>query len=125
MRWVRTNRGFGFWCALLAIAIQIIASFGHAHRMGGFGGSPAQAAAAIHGQSTLEARDPAPKPIGWPFEYCAICVVVNMSASMMPARAPASDTPAAVSKVGSSPHTEAPPPTWAYLFFQARAPPPA
>src|SRR5215467_13594018 len=113
MRWVRTNRGFGSWCALLAIAIQVIASFGHAHRMGGFGGPPAQAAVAIHGQSTLEARDPAPKPIGWPLEYCAICVVVDMSASMMPARAPASDAPAAVSKIRSSLHAQAAPSAWA------------
>jgi DUF2946 family protein len=107
----------------VAIAIQIIASFGHAHRLGGFGA--AQAAAGIHVQSALEAPDPAPKPIGFPFEYCAICVVADMSASMMPARAPASEAPAAVGKIRFSPDAQSAPRPWAYLLFQARAPPSA
>jgi hypothetical protein len=125
MRWVRTNLRYGSWCALLAVAIQIVVSFGHAHRIEGFrqGELLPQAAAGIHSQSAIEPGDPASKPIGLPFEYCAICVVINMGASTMPAEAPASVVPVVVSRVRFSAHAEAAPWRFGHLLFQARAPP--
>ena len=125
MRWVRTNLRYGSWCALLAIAIQIIVSFGHAHRIEGFrlGELLPHAAAGVHGQSTVEPGDPASKPIGLPFEYCAICVVIKMGASTMPAAAPASGVPIAAGQVRFAPHVEAAAWTLGHLLFQARAPP--
>ena len=91
MRWVRTNRRSGAWWALLAMAIQIIVSFGHAHRIEGFrqGALSPQATAGIYNQLTDDPGDPASKPVRLGFDYCAICVVINMGASMMPADAPA------------------------------------
>jgi len=125
MRWVRTNRRYGAWWALLAMAIQITVSFGHAHRIDGFrqGALSPQATAGIYNQLTNDPGDPASKPVRLGFDYCAICVVINMGASMMPPDAPASGAPADVSKVQFSPHTEATPWTLGHLLFQARAPP--
>ncbi len=127
MRWVRTNQRYGSWCALLAIVIQIVVSFGHAHRIEGFspGGLSPQPTAGIHSQSTVEPGDPASKPVGVPFEYCAICVVIKMGASSVPAEAPASGAPLIASKARFAPYVEAVASTLGHLLFQARAPPSA
>jgi hypothetical protein len=124
MRWVRTNRRFGGWCALVAIALQIALSFGHAHRIDGF--RPVgllQAATAIHAQTSAERADPAPKPAGLAFEYCAICIVVKMGAAAVPPEEPSSDVPVSAGGVRLAPHAEAAAWTLAHLLFQARAPP--
>jgi len=109
------------------MAIQIVVSFGHAHRIEGFrqGGFFPQATAEIHNQSANDPGDPAPKRGRLVVDYCAICVVINMGASMMPADAPASGAPVDASKIQFSPHAEAAPSTLGHLFFQARAPPSA
>jgi hypothetical protein len=122
MHWVRTNRRFGAWCALVAIALQVILSFGHAHRIEGFRpGGLFQAA--VHVQTTVEQGDPASKPVGLTVEYCAICVVIKMGASAVPPEAPASGAPIAPGKVRFAPYAEASARTHEHLLFQARAPP--
>src|SRR5258708_38269921 len=95
MRWVRTNIRFGSWCALLAVAIHIAVSFGHAHRVDPLrqGGFLPPAVAGAQDQSATEPNGPTSKPIGLAFDYCAICVVINMGASMMPPSARASSVP--------------------------------
>jgi len=107
------------------MAIQIVVAFGHAHRIEGFRQIPLlpQVAAGIHSQSAIEPGDPASQPIGPAFEYCAICVVINMGASTMPAEAPGSGVPFVVTKVRFPPHAEAATWTFGHLLFQARAPP--
>jgi hypothetical protein len=127
MRWVRTNLRQGAWCALLAMAIQIVVSFGHAHRSEGFrpGAFLPQATAGIHNQSADDPGDPASKPGRPVVDYCAICVVINMGASVIPADAPASGVPVGASRVQFSPHSEDAPPALEHLLFQARAPPSA
>ena len=109
------------------MAIQIIVSLGHAHRIEGFrqGALLPQATAAIQNQLTNDPGDPTSKPVRLAFDYCAICVITNMVASLMPADAPASGVLVDVSKLQFSPRAEATPSTWRYLFFQARAPPSA
>lgn len=127
MRWVRTNRRYGSWCALLAIAIQIIVSFGHAHRVEGFrpGDVPPQAIAGVHGQLPAQPDDPASKPIGRVFDYCAICVAINMGASAVPAQAPASALALVAENIRFPIPAEAATWTMGHLLFQARAPPSA
>src|SRR5215831_8464013 len=127
MRWVRTNLRHGAWCALLAMAIQIAVSFGHAHRIEGFrqGAFLPQATAGIDNQLVNDPGDPTSKPVRLAFDYCAICVVINMGASMMPADAPASFVPVDASKVRFSLPPEAAPTTSGRRLFQARAPPSA
>jgi len=107
------------------MAIQIIVSFGHAHRIEGFrqGALLAQATSAIQSPLSSEPGDPTPKPIGLVFDYCAICVVVNMGMAMLPPDAPASAAPVDVSAVQFLPRAEAAPWTLWHLLFQARAPP--
>src|SRR5215470_1370038 len=109
MPWVRTNRRFGAWCALLAIAIQIALAFGHGHRIDRLraGQLWPQGSAVIHSQSVVEPGDPASKPIGLPFEYCAICVVIKMGTSAVPAEAPASGVPVITGKTRFAPCAEA------------------
>src|SRR5262249_3160536 len=127
MRWVRTNRRHGAWCALLAMAIQIIVSFGHAHRIEGFrpGALFPQATPGIHNPLTNAPDDPSSKPVRLSFDHWAICEVVNMGASVMPADVPRSGVPVDVSQVRFSFHAEAAPSTFGHLLFRARAPPSA
>jgi len=127
MRWVRTNLRHGAWCALFAMAIQIVVSFGHAHGIEGFrqGAFLPQATAGIDNQSTNDPGDPASKSGRPVVDYCAICVVINMGASMIPADAPASGLPVDASRIQFSPHAEAVPSALGHRLFQARAPPSA
>src|SRR5262249_19427414 len=117
----------GAWWALLAMAMQIIVSFGHAHRIEGFrqGALSPQVIAGIDNQLASDPGDPASKPMRRGFAYFANCVVLNMGAFPMPADAPASGVPVDVNKVRFSPYAEAAPSTLGHFLFQARAPPSA
>jgi hypothetical protein len=125
MNWVRTNRRLGAWCALLAITLQIVLSFGHAHRFDGFrpGVLSLQPIAAAPDQPAAEAGVPAQKPAGIAFEYCAICAVIEMGGSAVPAATPAYLVPVAVSRVRFASFAEATASTLDRLLFEARAPP--
>jgi hypothetical protein len=130
MHWVRANRRFGAWCALLAITLQVVLSFGHAHRFDGFraGLLTSQAIAALSGQQTsgqpaAEAGTPASKPAGLVYEYCAICAVIEMGASAVPTAAPAYIVPAATGKLRFASYAQAAAAMREHLLFQARAPP--
>jgi hypothetical protein len=127
MRWVRTNRRLGSWCALLAIAIQMMFSFGHAHGTGGFrsGELLPRATAGVYSGSVVEPGDPGSKPIGLPFDYCAICIVIKMGASAVPAKAPAYGGPTIAGQAQFAPNAEAAAWTLGHLLFHARAPPSA
>jgi len=107
------------------MAIQIIVSIGHAHRIEGFrqGALLPQAAGAIHSQLTIDPGGQTPTPIRPVSDYCAICVVLNMGTSVMPAQAPASSVPVVASRIRFSPRTDAAIRTVGHLLFQARAPP--
>jgi hypothetical protein len=107
------------------MAVQIIVSLGHAHGIEGFrqGALFPQAAGGIHKQLTNEPGDPTSKPVKLAFDHCAICEVVNMGASVMPADAPTSGVPVDIAQVQFSPNTEAVPSTLGHRLFQARAPP--
>jgi hypothetical protein len=126
MHWVRTNRRFGAWCALLAITLQIVLSFGHTHRFDGFrpGALSPQAVAALLGQPAAEPGTPASKP-GLVYEYCAICAVIEMGASAVPPETPAFISPAAAGKARFVLHAEAAASVRERLLFEARAPPSA
>jgi hypothetical protein len=125
MQWVRTNRRFGAWCALAAIALQIILSFGHAHGIARLRSGGLLQAAAADARTTVERTDPASKAPALAFEYCAICVVIKMGASSVPPEAPAWGVPVIAGGTQFAPHVEAAAWTLAHLLFQARAPPSA
>jgi hypothetical protein len=125
MHRVRNNRRFGAWCALLAITLQIVLSFGHTHRVDGFrpGTFSSQAVVALQDQVAAQATDPASKPAGLAFEYCAICAVIEMGASAVPAATPGYFTPAVASRMQFASYAEAAASTLERLPFEARGPP--
>ena len=77
MYWVRSNRRFGSWAALFALAIQLVLSFGHIH-LEDFQGS--SAAAASQAQPNTPADDDGDRGFG-PHHFCAICAAVSLTAS--------------------------------------------
>ena len=127
MRWVRTNLRLGSWCALLAVMIQLAVSFGHAHfdplRLNGLFAQGSQGPAAADRQAPGDPVAPASKPVGLAFEYCAICAVINIGASMVPQAAPSSVVPIMATRVRYVAHADASDWAQAHLPFRARAPP--
>jgi hypothetical protein len=123
MQWVRVNRRFGAWCALVAITLQVVLSFGHAHRTDGLRSvGPLRT---IHLQTAAAPSDPALPLHGPAFEYCAICAVINMGAAAVPPEAPASNVPAVAGGVRFAAHAEALLRGMTHQLFQARGPPSA
>jgi hypothetical protein len=109
----------------VAITLQIVLSFGHAHPFDAFrpGALSLQPVAAVPDQPPAEAGAPARKPAGPAFEYCAICAVIEMGASAVPAATPAYLVPVAASRVRFASYAEATASTLERLLFEARAPP--
>jgi hypothetical protein len=123
MQWIRTRRRFGAWCALAAIALQILMSFGHTHRIGFRLVGLVPGVAAVH--AVAEPGDPASNGAGLAAEYCAICAVIKMEASAVPPEAPVAGVPVVAGRVQFAPQAEAAASALADLLFQARAPPSA
>jgi len=127
MHRVRSNIRRGSWCALVALAIQIVLSFGHIDPPEfpfSTGSSPASAAAADGWSTVVSNAPPAPsKPIGPAFDYCAICAVMTLAGSVIPAAAPASPMPAGCVRVQFWAKADVLSTTSSHRLFQARAPP--
>jgi hypothetical protein len=87
MRWFRSNRRFGGRLALLALAVQIVLSFGHIHREDIFGparpGTTATQTAAVDSQSP-----PGDHSSKHPDDYCAICATISLLSTSSVAAAP-------------------------------------
>jgi hypothetical protein len=124
MSWVRSNLRFGSWCALFALAVQLIVLFNHVHCAGNVcwpGSAPA-----IGATGNALADVPAPGKRSVPtIEYCMVCAVVHLAASALPAATAAPLVPVVVNPVrfwtDLSIVFAAPP----HQIFQARAPPSA
>jgi hypothetical protein len=128
MRWVRANRRAVACCALFALAVQLILSFGHFHPAPGPGFGSSLLASSSGGQAIQQAGDTdggPSKPAVPAADYCGICAVINLAGSVVPPAAPAVlQTVAVISTVAwrivetsatPSPHIDA----------RARAPPAA
>jgi hypothetical protein len=112
--------------ALLALAVQIVLSFGHIHFYS-LGLASAKAAPAATAQNTAAIPPsklvPIHKPDGSVGADCTICALIQLSATSAPATAPTLPQPANPGPIGrhfpialalaASPH----------FLFQARAPP--
>jgi len=127
MGWVRSNVRSGSWCALFALAIQLVLSFGHVHRAEFLGSSDSSQLAALRTSVASETAShvsstPA-KPIGLAFDYCAICAVIVLANSVRPETAPPLPTPAVVPRERVEKDAEIVPAALPHLLFQARAPP--
>ena len=118
MVWVRGNRRVGAWLGVLALAMQLIVSFGHIHLSDIAIPQAAAAGAAAAPNSDV----PTHRHHGAP-DICAICATLNLTASsvvptvaalVLPSLFTRTWRPDVVSaRISSEPH----------LFFQARAPP--
>jgi hypothetical protein len=125
MRWVRANLRLAAWCALFAIAVQLVLSFGHFHNGLGSG----SISTALIFSSVVS--DPAggqggpPNPGAPPGDYCGICAVINLAGSVVAPDAPTLLQPAAfistiVWRIVETSATPSP-----HLDARARAPPSA
>src|ERR1700730_13311060 len=127
MRWVRSNVRFGSWCALFALAIQFIVLFGHAHRTDiawPSGSSPLSALGTeVPSAAVPNAPSSPSKPAGLAFDYCAICAVMNLAGSVVPAAAPGLPVQVAISRVRFWTTLDVSLAALPHLLFQARAPP--
>jgi hypothetical protein len=88
MSWVRTNLRFGSWCALLALAVQLIVLFNHVH-CGQAACWPASQPAI--GTVDLGSADDSAqsKPLTpAAVEYCLFCAAVQLAGNVLPAVAP-------------------------------------
>ncbi|MGO9047835.1 MAG: DUF2946 family protein [Xanthobacteraceae bacterium] len=121
MRWVRTNRRCGGWLALLAVALQIVLSFGHVHL------ETLQSKSAGVPVAAFKAPDSQPfspqHPANEAGDYCAICAIIHIASTSFLPDAPLLPVPFVSRAVEHSSH-------FAFVFvapqrtaFQSRAPP--
>ena len=127
MRWARSNIRAGSGCALLALAIQFVLSFGHVHHAEfPWISASANRSAVTAGAASatgLEASSASASPIGLAPDYCAICAVMVLASSIRPAAAPTLPMPAVVPRERFEKNAEIIPAAVPHLLFQARAPP--
>ena len=121
MRWFRRNMRFGSWCALLALTIQLVMSFGHLH----FASSAAAAALANAAAEPLagapEDQPTTPSKHSRVADYCTICASIHLTGLL-------TAEPPSVSTHSSSGERlkiliEATTSSYSGLPFNARAPP--
>ena len=127
MHWFRSKSRSSARLALLALALQMIVSFGHIHRddlglppLGGSGQTQvASSAAAPSAAPTDKHQQPASD------DYCPICASIALLATAMPALPPVIVMPEPIERIWPSiAPLDAPAPRLS-LSFQARAPPAA
>ncbi len=86
MRWVSSNRRFGSYLALAALALQLVLSFGHVHLDGVHCGFPAVGVVGSGAQSSLSVS--AQHPGNDADDYCAICATIYLAANSFLPQAP-------------------------------------
>jgi hypothetical protein len=121
MRWFRRNIRFGSWCAFLALAIQLVMSFGHLH----FASSAAAAALASAAAEPLAAAPddpPAPTKHSRVADYCTICASLHL-AGLLTAEPPSLSTLLPSCQGRLTVHIETPSSSYSGVPFNARAPP--
>jgi hypothetical protein len=118
MSWFRSNIRHGSRLALLALAIQLVLSFGHFH------GIAAQAAPAVQSLSSLTQPSSSPdQDQQRPGEPCAICAVMALANAALSASPPVLLLPQAVVFLYSATDAELVHFDHSRLAFQPRAPP--
>jgi hypothetical protein len=126
MRWVRSKIRFGAGLALFALAIQILLSLGHVHLYALSLASAKSAPLAIadgSGAAAPSTLAPLNKSDGSADADCAICALIQLSATSVPSAAPTLPLPANLGPSGlQAPHALALAAV-PHSLFQARAPP--
>jgi hypothetical protein len=123
MSWVRSNLRFGAWCALFALAVQLIVLFNHVHCGQAVCWPAAQPALGTidlaPADNTAQSKPATPAAA----EYCLFCAAIQQAGNALPAVAPTPSIRRAFSfeqpwtarsvVLAATPHQ----------IFQARAPP--
>jgi hypothetical protein len=128
MGFVRSQRQWGAWAGLAALALQIVLSFGHMHP-DDLGISPLPAvghdhiaAGAAFAPAVPAEQDHHSAP-NVPDDYCAICATMALVATAIPSLPPALIAPAAVGYVWPVHLAARSVSAKLTLSFQARGPP--
>jgi hypothetical protein len=87
MRWFRVNRKSGGRLALLALAVQLVLSFGHIHREDIYGPTHPALANALAAPSNSP-QSPADQPSKHTDDYCAICATISLLSNSFVTAAP-------------------------------------
>ena len=126
MPWFRSNLRFGSCLAAFALAVQFALSFAHVHL---YGTAPvstlavgwnAQAPADLPNAPAAPSKRDSNGPAG---DFCAVCALIQLTASSVPAAAPALPLPLVSSRAWLGSSVEFKLAALPRLFSQARAPP--
>jgi hypothetical protein len=128
MRWWRSNQRFGVYLALLALALQFIASLAHIHPDGfgsALGGSLSVEASPV--LSSAGASDSPAYPLsgrgGLPRHDCAVCISVALLGSALEGQPPALSLPTDIGLSLACPASEFQFLVIRFCAFRTRAPP--
>src|SRR5262245_42720612 len=79
MRWFRANVRVGTWCALVAMALQLVLTFGHVH-------ASVNSAASLRlpAQDLFSPTDGPRVPLKPLIDHCATCAVIHMAGAGVP-----------------------------------------
>jgi hypothetical protein len=100
MRWIRSHVRLGAWCALFALAVQLVLSFGHVHLNGGSSTSvPSALSTRLMAPAPSAASEAPALPAdqdsdGQAGRFCDICALIQLAGSVTPAAAPVLASPA-------------------------------
>jgi hypothetical protein len=122
MGWVQHHRQHGAMLALIALALQIVFTFGHVH-LHGLGGS---SHIAIAGQVSLPHAPPkVPAPIPDDDGYCAVCASIFLASTAFAPAPPQLPLTANFERVEHPFSVTAALTARPHLAFRSRAPPAA
>jgi hypothetical protein len=117
MRWFRTNRQSGSRLALIALALQLVLTFGHVH-------APlATVASVVQATPSHDAMPQGPNHNGIADSDCPTCALIQLSAISVPSVAPQLPLSLVIGFVTLRPRAEVAAATATQASFQARAPP--
>jgi len=123
MRWFRSNLHLGSRFALLALAVQVILSFGHVH-LGNL--ASASTVTTIESSTALPSVGiPSHTPHGSPDTDCPICALLQLMATSAASVAPALPLPPRFGSIRLQAPAELAAKSSPHSLFQARAPPAA
>jgi hypothetical protein len=124
MRWFRANIRFGSRLALLALALQVVLTFGHVHVDGlVLGRSSDLSSAAQMAATTANAPERSKKSQGAADYDCPICALIQLASTASPAAAPPLPIPAMIGGLRLETADELEQFSAPYFAFRARGPP--
>ncbi|MGN6749503.1 MAG: hypothetical protein ACTHJS_13005 [Xanthobacteraceae bacterium] len=120
MGWIGRHKRHGIVLALLALAVQMIVAFGHAHLRG----SAQQATAAIAQRTAAVANSQTPLHIPADNDdYCAACASIFLASTAFTPAPPLLPLPAVSARAEHNCNAVAALTQRQYLAFRSRAPP--